>query len=614
MNTKDRIIQTLKKRFLYLLVIVVSLSLVVYGALASDPDCLEIAFGIFSGAITALIASSTLEISQDVDADDGKWLALLDSIAQDQHKAPDGEIELFRGTASGSRDISSLIASAEKRIWILGTNLTNTLMHHKEAIMACVKSRESIDIRILTIHPHSLFPFTRYHEIPGKTYESMVREIYESNHEILSLREKVLAENPAVSFEARSYLVQPTVLLMIIDDYIIISHFLVNSSANSGVRVLFSPKGNDSMFIGHFLDSWKSGEKLEVPGRRDETPKLSRSGENIYEYRVVQKYSGVRACARSAGRQLSACIAFLGKHARKMYAPLFFFASSLAGFIALQKADPSAIILYDDLKSSVLGIFSGAVLSTVEYIFDNHYTKKETADLLAIEAKRAKRLNASLTENFFKDQSLHHGIEIFHNRNAAHIEERILSAKKRVWIYATNHQYVGEANDVANYLKDNKDLDVRFLMLDPHSLFIDTRWAYIPGKSCPADFAQEISDNLKQLYLGYRGQRHIKTKLYTRQPNFMLYLIDDILIVSPILIQGRAREQEHFCLNMLYPSVSEVANDYLEHFQSVWAESRKITMDRISYDKKKHELLTIEKGVPIKLVSDPLQSGGASAR
>lgn len=605
MNTKDRIIQILKKRFLYLLVIVVSLGLVVYGELASDADCLEIAFGTFSGTATALIASSTLGISKDEGADDSKWFALLESIAKDQHKNPRDEIELFRGTASSSHDISDLIASAKNRIWILGTNLTNTLIHHKEAIMTCVKSQELIDIKIMAVHPHSLFPFTRYHEIPGKTYESMVREIYESNCEILSLREKVLNENPAVNFEVRSYLVQPTVFLMIIDDYIIISHFLVNSSANNGVRVLFKPKNDDSMFVGHFLDSWENGENLEAHNRRDKPLKLSKSGKKIYEYHVIRKYNCVRAFARNVGIQLSACFVFLGKHARKMYAPLLFLAGSLVGVIALQNVDPSVIILYNNLRSSVLGIFSGAVLSILEYIFDNHYTSKETNDLRAIEADRVKRLNDLLTENFFKDRGLHQGIEVFHNRNAAHIEERILSAKKRVWIYATNHQYVGEANNVANYLKNSKKLDVRFLMLDPHSLFIDTRWAYIPGKSCIADFAQEISDNLKQLYVGYGKLRHIKTKLYTRQPNFMLYLIDDTLIVSPILIQGRAREQEHFCLNMLYPSVFEVANDYLEHFQSVWTESRKATMGRINYNKKKNELLTIEKGIHITLVSNP---------
>lgn len=605
MNKKDKIIQILKKRFLYLLVIVVSLGIVVYGVLASNFDCLEIAFGIFSGALTALIASSTLGISRDEDTDDSEWLALLNSIAKDQHKITEDEIEIFRGTESASHKINDLIVSAQKRIWILGTNLTNTLIHHKDAILTCAQNSEAVDIKILTCHPNSLFLFTRYHEIPGKTYSAMVQETFEANQSIAVLREDALAINPSINFEMRLSLVQPTVLIMIIDDYIVISHFLVNASASNNVRVLFKPKNTDSMFIGHFLDSWKCGEEFNTHNRIDQTLKLSRNGEKVYKYHVVKKYNRVRAFALYAGKRLKTCFIFLGKHAKRMYAPLIFIVISLLGFIALQKANPLKIILYNNLRSSILAIFSGAILSVIEYVFDNHNSKKEVSDLLAIEKERIERLTTSLKENFFQNQILHHGVEVFHNRNAAQIEKRILSAKKRVWIYATNHQYVGETNNVANYLEENKNLDVRFLMLNPHSLFLDTRWAYIPRKSCAADFAQEISNNLKLLYNGYRKKRHIKMKLYTRQPNFMLYLIDDTLIVSPILIQGRAREQEHFCFNLIYPSVSEIANDYLEHFQSVWTESKKVTTGRINYNIKKNKLLTIEKGVHIKLVSNP---------
>lgn len=605
MNKKDKIIRILKKRFLYLLVIVISFGLAVYGALASNADCLEIAFGIFSGALTALIASSTLGLSEDEDVDDSKWLNLLESIAKDQHSIADDEIEIFRGTESESYNINDLIASAQKRVWILGANLTNTLMHHKEALLTCVKNSNPIDIKFLTCHHNSLFSFTRYHEIPGKTYSAMMQETYEANQVIAALREEALAINPQVNFEMRLSLVQPTVLVMIIDDYIILSHFLVNASASNNIRVLFKPKSGDSMFIGHFLDSWKHGEDFNTCcNRKGETLKLSRNGEKIYEYNVVQKYSKARSALHAVGNKLKDGFVLLGKHAKKMYAPLFFLVISLVGFIALQNIDQSQIILYNNIKSSILGIFSGAVLSIIEYIFDNHNTKKEASELLAIERERAERLKISLKDNFFNNPGLHHGIEVFHNRNAAKIEERILSAKKRVWIYATNHQYVGETNNVANYLKENKELDVKFLMLDPNSLFIDTRWAYIPGKSCAADFAQEISNNLKQLHSGYRKKRHIKTRLYTRQPNFMLYLIDDTLIISPILIQGRAREQEHICFNLLYPSVFEIANDYLEHFQKVWAESRKINAARIDYNINKSKLLTIEKGASIKLTSN----------
>ena len=129
MNKKNKVINILKKWILYLIVILISVILAVVGALHSNTDLLEVAFGLLSGALVAFITSLILGVSKE-NSDDEQWLSLLDGIAQDQLEREQSNAQIFRGTGNDTFEINQLMASAQRRIWILGTNMSNTLIHH----------------------------------------------------------------------------------------------------------------------------------------------------------------------------------------------------------------------------------------------------------------------------------------------------------------------------------------------------------------------------------------------------------------------------------------------------------------------------------------------------
>ena len=603
MNKKNKVINILKKWILYLIVILISVILAVVGALHSNTDLLEVAFGLLSGALVAFITSLILGVSKE-NSDDEQWLSLLDGIAQDQLEREQSNAQIFRGTGNDTFEIDQLMASAQRRIWILGTNMSNTLIHHKRTLEQCCENRGDLDVKIIASHPESLFSLTRYHELPGKTLVAMRQEIEESNRDLYDLMDSIKRKNPTANFEIRLSLVQPTVSLIIIDDKIIASNFLQNTNSSHSARVLFESPDNNSMFVAHFFETWNRSEPYDKKLFYNTSKRLlSKNGNDIYEYTVTQKFSAWRKLWSDMGNALKVFFRFTGKHLVRIGVPLILLVISIAGLLALQFIDTSNIILYSNIRSATLGVFAGSLLSIMEYVFDNITTRKEYAELAAERAEHAAKTEQSL-KKIFNEETSCHGVKIYRNRNDAKLHERITSAKKRVWIYATNHKYISEM-DVATYLNEHKQLDVRFLMLDSNSMFIDTRWPDIAGKDSAAEFGQEIARQLKTLCSEYPTAKHVKLRTYVRQPNFMLFLIDDTLIVSPILIiQGRARDQEHFCFNMAYPSVAEIAGDFIKHFEAVWKEAPKLTPKNAEYKAAaSQQLLTIEKNQQIKLTS-----------
>ena len=609
MNKKDKIIRALKKRILYLIVIIVGVVLIFIGAWQNDGDLLEVAFGLLSGAIVALLSSSLLsKANQEPLKDASRTISLLNAIKKDMQDPCDDvkDIELFKGTGNNAFSIEELLAAAKRRIWILGTNLSNTMLHYKKTIRQRILEQDGLDVKIIANHPESLFHLLRYHEIPGKTLHTMRRGILDANEDLLQLQKEILAQKPDANFTLKTSLVQPTVLLMIIDDRIVISHILMYASTSNNARVMFEPYNPNSAFVKHFTETWNRGEPLTSCPDCCSDKMLSKNGNTVVEYSITKKYSPLREFFLGIGNGIATFFRFIGKYFATLAAPLCFLIAAIIGLICLQTVNPEEFLLYNNIRAAALGILSGSMLSTAEYLFDHYSEQKESVETDAEEELQRERLQSAIDGNFFcQDQN--YGVELFKDRNSANIRDLILSAKKRVWIYATNHKYINDQEGVESYLKENTHLDVRFLMLDPHSLFLSTRHADIPKSSAEA-FAEEIGSNMESLLAEYKGYRHIKLKSYLRQPTFMLYLIDDVLIVSPILIQGRAREQEHFCFNLVYPSVEKIARDYLQHFQGVWQESKKISAKSARYVKRKRsKFITVEKGQKIQLICSSYQ-------
>lgn len=577
---------------------------------------LEIASGVLSSSIIGLVYSyisgaTALDTKENSDFTDySNFISLLDSISLDLKTNFNDEIELFRGTGdSGNpRRLNYLIENATNRLWILGADLSRTMSSHKESILKRA-NQGNFDIRIITCHPNSLFMFTRYYEIPGMTFQRMVQSTREANQTIKHLENKIT--NETTTFEKRFSFVQPTVQIMVIDDFLVLSHFLDKHSSSQSVRILYKPFQNEGNgFIEHFQNSWIQGfdykdndliinqtEKQEESMLSQSAPKDSSENLSLSEYSVIRKHSIYRTFFVNLLNRATNLLAYLWRGVQSILAPLIIIGFAIIGYMLLP-SDSFAKMQY-----FLLGSPAAPVIEVIAFIVYNQISKREPKNY----DEQLALLQDSL-DSIFCNQRNHCGIEAYPNRTDVRIEDQILKAKKRVWIYATNFSFIEENNSGAfDYLQKETNLDVRLLMLDPNSLFVDTRWGFVLKNSAD-DFANEICASLNDMYSHFKKYNHIRMKLYSRQPNFMLYLIDDTLIVSPILIQGQARNQPHFCFNLRYPSVSKYANDYIEHFKSIWDESKKVTVRRIKYKKtlSGRKLLTFEKGVQIKLKSVPL--------
>jgi hypothetical protein len=300
------------------------------------------------------------------------------------------------------------------------------------------------------------------------------------------------------------------------------------------------------------------------------------------------------------GRGLRNAGEFVKNHGASLAVPIC--SMLIAGvFLYLTQTD-GLIQISPDFKlngyytNTALGLVAGSILTVIEYCLENWFegmNEKRKEEQIAQESEM---LRQCLNDVFFRQKENQYGISICENRNTADIKGRILNAKKRVWIFATNHRYLSSL-DVHRFLKENSgEIDVRFLMLSPKSMFVATRYSEIPGKESAEDFAIEISNNLKHLINEYKDEPKVGIRLYHRQPTFMMYLIDDTLILSHILRQGRARDQAHFLFDLNYPRIRMIVDDYINHFQQVWEEAVKCNRKNAEF-KGDGRWITVEKNV-----------------
>ena len=157
MNKKDVLMQKLKKRLLYMIVIVVSVIMLIVGLIYSNAQVVEIAFGLFSGSVTAFISSSIIGKTFD-EGEDDEVVGLLDAIAADLPERPLCPVEVFDGEEHDLERIRGIVAGAKKRIWVLCTNATNTLSNYRDSIRAAdVYKRQ----QVLSPRPFSLKNFKK---------------------------------------------------------------------------------------------------------------------------------------------------------------------------------------------------------------------------------------------------------------------------------------------------------------------------------------------------------------------------------------------------------------------------------------------------------------------
>ena len=612
MNKKDKQINKLSKSILYLVIIIVSFVGVVVALYYEMSTFLDICFGVFSGALIAVVSSVSLSMRDKDDEDvNDEVLALLQKLGIDHACCG---VEIYQNTASdgqNSLDYKKLIASAQNRIWMLRTDYSNFIIAHKDDVLEVAKQRD-LDIRILGMHPQNTFIQYRYAQINHESPEAMFHSIRNATEDLIVLRDNVnnLANNSTA--EVRLYKSQPTVMLCIIDDKVIISHILNSNRISKSVHIVCSMSTcvdvTDDFVTNHFGKIWEEAQTLDQYQR---TEKFKPEVVEINDTKLLnaKQKIGLASIIRCNAAQLRKNVGdFLREHLGKMWFPL---ASFLVAGIVLILMTTGVINegmldekFFGVVFNSVLGLISGSIISVLEYVLEYSIEKRELADFDSAEEQRLVQMCQGIA-NLNGGEANNCGITIHCNRNAANIKEKIQNAKKRVWIYATNHRYI-RSLEVSEYLKNNK-LDVRFLMLNPSSIFVATRYRELPGKLSAQDFSSEISDNLSYLINEHQSVHNVQTRLFTNPPTFMMYLIDDTLILSYILRQGRASDQSIFVFDLQYPRVKLFTQDFVNHFLDTWENSEKISLKaskcvktKFQYKIGKHKLYATLKNMTTK--------------
>ena len=597
MSKKNRLRDlSLRIKYLYLLILVICLISIALCFYYKSETGLEISFGALSGIVVTLVASFTSanydNASSEFDQLSCDYLLSLLLEAKENSKQAYSGISVYANERDDGLNIGGMIKNAEKRVWILGTDLSNFVIKYGDDLTEACTQHHDIHVRILSIHPQNLFCHLRCSQIGWDDARRMSSSINEACQSIKQIEKKIQENAPSFHLDLRLYFAQPTVRIYLIDDTLVISHFINGVRSSQAIHVACDVKEHNNIakdFLNaHFEDVWNDAVDINKSPRFVNSHPVYAINKNgtIVEYTLKKRPFSTRI--RSSLRSIIGKVnVFLASHLPKLITPVFFSVLAVVVLVILENNSTipyvGELLLNDYLTNMSLGFISGSLLSSIEYIiqvtYESNVQRLEKEKRAQVDNQRYSNFSKLLGSNFKE-----YGVLCCSNRNAADIKKLILSAKKRVWIYATNNKYISSL-DVDMQLK-NKDLDVRFLMLSPKSLFVSTRFSEIPGKLEASDFAEEISANLQQMLFRYK-RSPVKMRLYYDSPTFMMYLIDDILIISPILRQGRARDQVHFIFDLHYPDVRNDTADYIKHFSELWKRAEQCTSRNIKVFKSK---------------------------
>lgn len=568
----------LKTKFIYLTFLFIGVVAVFLSIYYENGNAIELSFGLLSGALVALVTSFTVSQKRGENDSTDRVAELLDLISDvnaDKNNLPHG-IGIYPSAKGEGLDISKLICDAKERVWILSTDMSNFVIRHGDCVVKACQNNPSLNIRVLSCHPQNLFSATRYGEIGWDSEAAMADSISESNFSLRQIRDRILKNNPGADVKMRVYFSQPTVKMILVDDRLIISHFIIGSRSSDTVHICCNVKqcadiAKDFETL-HFEALWNESVDLDAEFNIDAAPVYTLSSDcKLVRYSIDRAKSLSGGKPSAVKRFLKSVSHLFREHISNLITPIIFTFIAVVALFVLRTVDffeqDKFQVLNNCLNNMLLGFISGSLLSSVEYLMQAGYDKISAEEQRAKRAADAEMLcrgfNRTLGEN-----SHEFGVKYCANRNDVDLRRKILEAKERVWIYATNHKYVSSLN-VTSHLAQS-DMDVRFLMLSPKSMFVSTRFNDIPGKKCAEEFSTEISNNLQHLIREYKGSKTVKARLFYDQPTFMMYLVDNTLIVSHILKQGRAREQVHFVFDLRFPDINNDTKDYIEHFLAVW--------------------------------------------
>jgi hypothetical protein len=173
-----------------------------------------------------------------------------------------------------------------------------------------------------------------------------------------------------------------------------------------------------------------------------------------------------------------------------------------------------------------------------------------------------------------------HGVRYYRNRRAIDgFRNRVASAKQEVWILQTNLTAILELIEYLREAQENvPDLDIRVLVLNPQSEFLNARGHLWLDKEAAA-----FIDESRGSYRGFiqrvkKSGLKCEMRLYDELPAFIMFRIDDQIIIGFVTASAVGRQCSHIELPVTLPGVRET---FVRHYDILWERSTVVNMQNL---------------------------------
>ncbi|MCP4548479.1 MAG: hypothetical protein GY835_18635 [bacterium] len=159
-------------------------------------------------------------------------------------------------------------------------------------------------------------------------------------------------------------------------------------------------------------------------------------------------------------------------------------------------------------------------------------------------------------------------------REAANLSAVFGNAKRSIKILTTNLEgLIGYVEDIADALREHKDLRVEILTLNPDSEFVNARGRLI-GKEI-SRFRHEMHESLDKLKDKLRNAwpKNVGIKTYSEFPTQITFFVDDHVFSAAVSVNHQSRNNVVF---RIPASRKGVAESFGQHWDTIWARASEI--------------------------------------
>lgn len=161
--------------------------------------------------------------------------------------------------------IDSLINNAKERIWIMNTNASYINTYHSEVVRAV---NRGVSFKLLTLNPKNLFIVSRYHELGLHKPKVFYDEITSSLTRMRDEGDLITNSSMRKNYEIRLTTCQPTNMVFIIDEVLIVGFILTLGRSHNYIHLKFDisdiPEESPQLsFLNNFKEMWDKASELD---------------------------------------------------------------------------------------------------------------------------------------------------------------------------------------------------------------------------------------------------------------------------------------------------------------------------------------------------------------